>query len=125
MPQESSVPMSRRARFIAVLVAVAAIVVLMLGSRESTAWAETDCTSSVMCGWTGTFYSGVEWHMACPAGLMSTGTELKSAKNHCGSQFIRIGWAEGGTINWKACMSPGGERPEPGRFNRYENVGGC
>lgn len=48
--------------------------------------------------------------------------ELNSAKDNCGVN-VRIGWQEGGT-NWKACMNPGGERPNPGRFNRIL-PGGC
>jgi hypothetical protein len=50
-----------------------------------------------------------------------------SAKNNCGGLAVRIGWNEGGSTNWKACLNTGAEASEPGRFN-YENViagGGC
>ena len=50
--------------------------------------------------------------------------ESYSAKNNCGSP-IRLGWSEGGGINWKFCMNPGGERPDPGRFNFYTFQGSC
>jgi hypothetical protein len=33
-----------------------------------------------------------------------------------------MGWWDGSSVNWKFCMNPGGERPDPGRFNY---VGGC
>lgn len=77
--------------------------------------------------WKGTFYSGVWGSAYCPnTGELGYLTyEWKSAKNYCGGQHVRIGWLEGGSINWKACMNPGGERPDPGRFNEYQGVGSC
>ena len=98
--------------------------ILMFGIRASAAQA---CSSGTLCAWTGSFYTGSESVLSCPA---STGSEFfipehNSAKNRCGGIYIRIGWAEGSSTNWKACMSPGGERPNPGRFNRYQRVGGC
>ncbi|HZO07386.1 MAG TPA: hypothetical protein VFB52_13440, partial [Solirubrobacterales bacterium] len=53
-----------------------------------------------------------------PTGGIGWGPEMYSAKNGCSNQ-IEIGWKEGGSVNWKACMNPGGERPSPGRFNYY------
>jgi hypothetical protein len=101
----------------AVLLTAAAAVALLLSIQGSTARGEIDgtCEGGKFCVWTGTFFTGEERNYGCfnPTG---TNIELLSAKNHC-SVNVRIGWAEGGTTNWKACLSPGGERPEPGRFN--------
>jgi Peptidase inhibitor family I36 len=109
------------------LLLMAVVAMLMFALHGSMAKAENNCVSGELCAWTGTFYTGSEAYLSCPGG---TGVEIfipemKSAKNRCSGQYIRIGWAEGGFTNWKACMVPGGERPEPGRFNRYERVGGC
>jgi hypothetical protein len=72
---------------------------------------------SAICVWYGTFFSGEEVTIPqCGAESWASG-ELQSAKNNCGVN-VRIGWQEGGTTNWKACVNPGGERPNPGRFNR-------
>jgi hypothetical protein len=114
----------RHARFFAVLLGAVLAIVLMLGIRASAAQA---CSGGEVCAWPGAFYAGSQAFLVCPSG---TGYELiipemNSAKNNCGGEYIRIGWAEGGSTNWKACMNPGGERPNPGRFNRYERVGGC
>lgn len=100
----------------AVLAAVAALVMLF-AFQGATARAEIDagCVSNAFCDWTGTFYTGTESNKVCGTSY-ATNFELRSAKNRCGMN-VRIGWNEGGTTNWKACMTPGGERPEPGRFN--------
>ena len=107
-----------RGRLTAVLLTAAAAVVLLLSIQGSTAQAEVDgtCEGGKVCVWTGTFYTGSEFNFGCGGGT-ATSLELVSAKNHC-SVNVRIGWEEGGVTNWKACMAPGGERPEPGRFNR-------
>src|SRR6476646_2192552 len=124
MSNASQVLVWRRPRFFAMLLAAALVVVVMFGIRASAAQA---CAGGEVCAWPGAFYSGSQAFLVCPSG---TGYELgspemNSAKNNCGGEYIRIGWAEGGPTNWKACMNPGGERPNPGRFNRYERVGGC
>jgi hypothetical protein len=110
---------SRRRQFTAVLLIATAAVILLFSIQGSTARAEIDstCEGGKVCVWTGTFYSGTEFNAGCGGGTAFLGIELKSAKNHC-SVNVRIGWEEGGATSWKACMSPGGERPEPGRFNR-------
>ena len=101
----------------AVLMSAATAVVLLLSIQGSTAQAEIEgtCEGGKLCVWTGTFYTGSELNFGCSAGF-GYGGELLSAKNHC-SVNVHIGWNEGGSTTWKACMSPGGERPEPGRFN--------
>jgi hypothetical protein len=106
---------SKRNSIVAALVAAAAAIALMLSIQAPSAQAAT-CTSSVVCVWRGTFFSGEELNFSCGFETWTT-LELKSTKNHCGVN-VRIGWEEGGTTNWKACVPPGGERAEPGRFNR-------
>jgi hypothetical protein len=108
--------MSKRGRVTAALLTAAAAMILMLSIQASTAQAGT-CTGSAICVWYGTFFSGEEVTIPqCGAESWASG-ELQSAKNNCGVN-VRIGWQEGGTTNWKACVNPGGERPNPGRFNR-------
>ncbi len=109
-----------RRRLTVALLAAAAAVALLSALQGSAARAET-CIGGRFCFWTGTSFSGEEFNAGC-GGSTSTSFELKSAKNHC-SVNVRIGWEEGGVTNWKACLSPGGERPEPGRFNRIETNG--
>ena len=127
MLHENQFLRSKRSRACALLLLAAVAGMLLLGIQASGARAENKCASGEVCAWTGTSYTGSEAFLVCPSG---TGfeefvPEMNSAKNRCSGEFIRIGWHEGGSTNWKACMSPGGERPEPGRFNRYERVGGC
>lgn len=106
-----------RKRLTGVLLGVAAAVALLFSVQASTAQAAT-CEGGKVCVWEGTFYTSTEYNASCSGNTgFFNGIELKSAKNHC-SVNVRIGWEEGGVINWKACLSPGGERPEPGRFNR-------
>jgi hypothetical protein len=115
---------SRRRQFTTVLLIAAAAVFMLLSMQGSAAQAEPDgtCEGGKFCVWTGTFYTGSEENWAC-SGFTTANFELLSAKNHC-SVNVRIGWTEnGGPINWKACMSPGGERPEPGRFDTIEPFG--
>jgi hypothetical protein len=104
----------------AVLLAVTAAFTLAFAVQASSAQAA--CEGGKFCVWTGTFYTGEESNFSCS---LSTGTsyELRSAQNHCVVN-VRIGWVEGSTVNWKACMAPGGLRPEPGRFNTV-SPGGC
>lgn len=109
----------RRGRVVALLLVAAAALALPFGTRGSSAQAEIEatCVGGVVCVWTGTFYNGNEYNAGCGGGSkFFPPLEMKSSKNHC-SVNVRIGWEEGGVTNWKACMSPGGERPEPGRFN--------
>jgi hypothetical protein len=110
-------------RLMVVLLTAAAAVALLLLTQGSTARAAT-CEGGVFCVWTGTFYNGNEYNATCSGGSkFFPPLEMKSAKNRCGVN-VHIGWEEGGSTNWKACMSPGGERPEPGRFN-VVIPGGC
>jgi hypothetical protein len=113
MSQANQSPMSMRGRVIAAVLAAAAAIVLMLTIQASAAQAA--CTGGSACVWRGTFFSGEELNFSCAFETFTT-LELNSAKDNCGVN-VRIGWTEGGSTNWKACMNPGGERPNPGRFN--------
>lgn len=108
-------PVAKRRPIMTALLTAAALI-LMLSIQASSAQAET-CTGSAICVWRGTFFSGEEITIPHCGAETWAGGELLSAKNNCGVN-VRIGWEEGGTTNWKACMNPGGERPNPGRFNR-------
>jgi hypothetical protein len=127
MSDDISLHGSKRARSMVLLLVAAAAVVLLLGTQESSARAEGACNSGQFCVFQGTFYTGIGGGTFCPSSSEpeSLSIEFLSAKNRCGSEHIRIGWKEGGTINWKACMDPAGERPNPGRFNEYQRVGSC
>lgn len=117
MPHVSA-PLRIRRLMIA-LVGVAAAVCLLL-SMQGSAKAET-CVGGKFCVYTGTFYTGTEWNVSCSAGTY-IGAELLSAQNHCGVK-VTIGWYDGVNTNYKACMAPGGLRPEPGRYNQIVPLG--
>lgn len=124
MPHTIQYLMPRRGRFLTVLLTAVAALFLLLSLQGSIAQAEIDgtCEGGKFCVWRGTFYTEEELNFGCSAST-ATNFELRSAKNHC-SVNVRIGWSEnGGPTNWKACMSPGGERPEPGRFDEVEPLG--
>jgi len=100
-------------RLVAVLLAAAAALCLLLATQGT---AQATCIGGRVCVWTGTFYTGSGENLSCSAGT-GTNFETLSAQNHCGVN-VRIGWWDGVNTNWKACMVPGGVRPEPGRFNQ-------
>ena len=102
------------------LLVVAAAAVCLLLSMQGTARAET-CIGGKFCAWTGTSYTGSELNFSCSAGTGTT-FELLSAQNHCGVN-VTIGWWDGVNTNWKACMAPGGLRPNPGRYNQVTPFG--
>jgi hypothetical protein len=125
MPEANLLSRSKR-MLIALLLSAAAAAALF--GMTAAAHAENNCMSGELCVWTGTNYTGSEGYIACPSQPSSVEyflPEENSAKNRCGGAYIRIGWNELGSTNWKACMAPGGERSAPGRFNRYQRVGGC
>jgi|SRR5580700_220549 hypothetical protein len=114
-----------RGRLIAILVSLLAI---SLAFGIKAAAAQACAAESGFCTWTGTFYGGGEVDYGCVSlgQWVDFNSERNSAKNRCPGQYYRIGWTpEGGSTSWKVCLSPGGERPEPGRFNTFERVAGC
>jgi hypothetical protein len=122
----------KRPRFLAILVLGALAGILMLGTAGSTAQADDavspapaaessptalaeSCPAARLCVWTGAWFTGGVYAYTCTTIAFSV-PETYSAKNHCGNSY-NLGWREGGVTNWKICMNPGGERPEPGRLN--------
>ena len=107
---------------VALLAAAAAAVVLLLTLQGSAAQAEIEevdstCIAQRVCAFAGTNFNGEELNAGCGGGTAFLGLEEKSVKNNC-SVNVHIGWEEGGVTNWKACMAPGTQHGEPGRFNR-------
>lgn len=86
------------------------------GAGPLTAKADASCTSGVLCLWSGNHFLGTSWGYTCNVAFGVNTVEVWSARNRC-SHNVRMGWNEGGFVNWKFCMSPGGERPTPGRLN--------
>jgi hypothetical protein len=80
---------------------------------------DTGCYANKICTWDYSQYSGVKNVIDCSFGIYSF-SEDNSAKNRCGNRRARFGWSDGDFINWKFCMNPGGDRPDPGRFNRLD-----
>jgi len=104
-------------RVLAALIAVAGM--LLIADQAPPAQA-AGCESGWICAWSGSNYTGTLTGYGCPsAGDPNWYALLQafSAKNRC-SQSYEFGWFENGTVTWKFCMNPGGERPNPGRFNR-------
>lgn len=116
MSHAKQFPVSKRGRIMAALLTAAAAMTLMLSIQASPAQA-AGCTSSAICAWGGTNFSGAEVTIPHCAFETTFSGEWNSVKNNCGVN-VRIGWQEGGTTNWKACVPPSGERESPGRFNR-------
>ncbi len=77
----------------------------------------TGCNSGNHCSWSGTFYTGTRVEIQCIGGFHGVGFTAFSAKNACANKKVELYYQEGEVIRFKACMNPGGERPEPGRFN--------
>lgn len=114
MPKAISFSGSGRQRLIAALAAAAAAVTMLFAIGAASA--DATCIGGRVCVWTGTFYTGSGQNLSCSGGTGTT-FETHSAQNHCGVN-VRIGWWDGVNTNWKACMAPGGLRPNPGRFNQ-------
>lgn len=92
--------------------AVATVLTLVLAT--SAAKADMTCATANFCSWSGAGYTGAKDVKDCNySGTIGTSF---SAKNRCGKSRM-LGWSEGGGITWKFCMGPGGDRPDPGRFN--------
>jgi hypothetical protein len=106
----------------AALLTATAAAVLLIALQGSAAQAEVDgldgtCIAQRVCVWSGTNFNGEELNAGCGGGTAFLGLEEKSVRNNC-SVNVRIGWEEGGVTNWKACVAPGVQHGEPGRFNR-------
>jgi hypothetical protein len=116
----------RRSGALAVAIAIAVLGAAIIGSNASAKVTEPSseaapqsalagCVGGVVCAWTTEGFVGEASWFGCSV-EQTVFLEFLSAKNHCGTN-MDIGWKEGGSTNWKACMAPNGERPSPGRFN--------
>ena len=95
---------------------LAVLLLAVTGSTPLTAKADAACESGSLCLWSGANYNGFIGNYTCGVALGVNLPTTFSVKNRC-SNNVRMGWNEAGFVNWKFCMSPGGERPEPGRLN--------
>jgi hypothetical protein len=88
-------------------------------AQAKPASADTNCYANKICGWSFANYAGNGYTtvMDCNYGVVAGIPESNSAKNRCGDRAATFGWSDGDYINWKFCMNPGGDRPDPGRFN--------
>lgn len=105
-------------RFRSMLLLGAILAVLMVGATGSTpltAKAQA-CSGGTLCVWSGNHFLGAFNGYTCNVAFGVNVGERWSAINRC-SNNVRMGWNESGFVNWKFCMSPGGERPTPGRIN--------
>jgi hypothetical protein len=82
------------------------------------------CGTGNVCTWTGANYTGTRTETSCINNSYNIATSF-SAKNRCTNthKAVEFGWKEGESINIKFCMEPGGNRPEPGRFNWFSVEG--
>jgi hypothetical protein len=93
------------------------LMVGVTGSTPLTAKADAACGGGAWCPWPSNHMIGGEWgNYQCQVAFGVNFPQSFSAKNNCGNN-VRMAWKEGPIINWKFCMSPGGERPTPGQIN--------
>lgn len=124
MSDASQLMTSRRPRLIVTLLSMAVAAIMMFGSQTSGAQAAA-CFNPRICTYSGAEYTGTTFYQACLTGsYIFSFPESYSAKNRC-PEPQELGWQEGGVINWKACMVPGGDRPNPGRLNVYRYRASC
>lgn len=120
MPVERGAALERPRRLMIMLLLGAVTALLMLGamgSTQLTAKANAACAGGAWCPWAGNHFLGAQrGNYGCQVAFGVNFPESWSARNNCGNN-IRMGWNEGGFVNWKFCMSPGGVRPTPGRIN--------
>lgn len=117
-PDRAAAMEQPRARTILLLGAVFAVLMLgVIGGSSLTAKADAACGGGAFCPWAGNHFLGtLHGNYTCSVAFGVGFPESFSAKNNCGNN-VRMGWNESGFVNWKFCMSPGGERPTPGRIN--------
>lgn len=107
-----------RLRTTFLLGAVLAVLTLaFFGSSSLTAKADAACAGGAWCPFAGNHLLGTQWgNYNCQVAFGVNFPESFSARNNCGNN-VRMGWNEGGFVNWKFCMSPGDGRVTPGRIN--------
>ena len=121
---------SRRfARVVATASVLAVVFVISVPIEVSRAQGANDmalqttptCNDGNVCVWSSAAvsYSGYKDTFNCSTGSKYVSfNEAYSIKNRCGNKRSSIGWRHSdGTINFKACLNPGGELPLVERFN--------
>jgi len=98
------------------MLGVVAVVVMVMGTEAPAALALESCNTGNECVWDQTFYQGTRTEVNCIGGEHGLTTKW-SAKNRCANKKVVLIWHEGEIFTEKACMNPGGNRPEPGHFN--------
>lgn len=104
----------------AILFSVLVAIVMALGVAASTTMASAPCPAGNVCAYNQ--FGENRTAILCIGGYHPTGIVAYEAKNSCANKKAELYWQEGEVIRLKACMNPGGYRPEPGRFNVI-NVG--
>ena len=77
------------------------------------------CAEFRFCSWSQRLYRGVKNVIEPCVGVVNVGAQW-SAKNNC-RKDVRLLLSEGGSTTGVACMNPGGQRPDPGKFNRVDS----
>jgi len=119
MVEESGFEPERRSLKVVLLLALitGALMLGVTGSTPLTAKADAACAGGAWCPYAGNHFLGMQFgNYNCQVAFGVNFPESFSATNKCGNN-VRMAWKEGPIINWKFCMSPGGERPTPGRIN--------
>lgn len=96
---------------------VLALAMVAIGVVAPTTLADESCATGNVCAWSSTGFQGTKTPVTCTGGFHSVSTSW-SAKNRCPNKAAELYYFEGEVIRLKVCMNPGGDRPEPGRFNR-------
>jgi hypothetical protein len=75
---------------------------------------DATCTGGNICYWSSINFEGNKFNIPCTGGLHELGGPQKeSAINACANKAANLRH----NFTLKACMNPGGERPNPGGFN--------
>jgi hypothetical protein len=103
------------------LVGLTALIALSLGASSGTSAASAaSCASTNFCTWYGPNYTEIKISHNCVEGLKET--YGYSAINGCVDRAVHLlYWGTGGW-NLRACMNPGGERPNPGHFGAINRL---
>jgi hypothetical protein len=107
----------RGSTMLALAVATALLMLGVMGSTQLTAKADAACGAPAWCPFAGNHLLGTQWgNYNCNVSFGVAFPESFSARNNCFNN-VRMGWKEGGVVNWKFCMGPGDGRVTPGRIN--------
>jgi hypothetical protein len=110
---------TRRPRLAIGLTLGMATLVMAWGLAVPSALADSPgCPDGHVCWWSDTNFNGDRLAPDCGVRTWEV-AEKHSAKNRCNTpKRMDIAWLDGnGDLNYKACLDPGENRPDPGRFN--------